>query len=117
MKTEASFLGVQRDYCVIIIFIIIGNRNNTVGIATVYGLDKWGRSSSPGSLKNFLFSMSPRSDFDPPSLLSSGYRVHFALGKAAGPWNWPVTSKEYRGQENVGLYMYSPIGLHSVVLN
>jgi hypothetical protein len=44
----------------------IRSRDSVVGIATGYGLDDWGvgvrvRSSSPGRIKNFLFSMSSRS--------------------------------------------------------
>jgi hypothetical protein len=42
MKTEASVIGIQRDYCVIIIFIIIESRDNAVGIATGYGMDNRG---------------------------------------------------------------------------
>jgi hypothetical protein len=35
--------------------------DSSVGIATGYGLDdRWGRSSSPGMVKNFLISMSFR---------------------------------------------------------
>jgi hypothetical protein len=30
---------------------------------------------------------------------------------------WPVTSSQCRGQENVDLYIHSPIRLHGVVLN
>jgi hypothetical protein len=36
-----------------LIFITI-TRDSSVGIVTGYGLDKWGRSSSPGMVKNFL---------------------------------------------------------------
>jgi hypothetical protein len=43
-----------------------------------------------------------------PSLLSSGYRGSFPGCKAAGAWNWPLTSKECRGQENVDLYVHPP---------
>jgi hypothetical protein len=40
---------------------IEGSRNSVVGIATGYGLDDGGgRSSSPGRVKNFLFSTSSR---------------------------------------------------------
>jgi hypothetical protein len=34
-------------------------RDSSVGIVTNYGLDEKGRSSSPGRVKNFLFSTSP----------------------------------------------------------
>jgi hypothetical protein len=38
-------------------------------------------------------------------------------GKAAEAWSWPLTSDWYRAQENVDLYIISPIRLHGVVLN
>jgi hypothetical protein len=38
-------------------------------------------------------------------------------GKAAGAWSWQLTSNYCRGQENVNLYIHSPISLHGVVLN
>jgi hypothetical protein len=41
----------------------------------------------------------------------------FSGGKAAGAWSWPLTSNHCRGQENVDLYIHSPIRLHGVVLN
>jgi hypothetical protein len=37
--------------------------------------------------------------------------------KADGAWNWPLTSSWCRSQENVDLYIHSPIRLHGVVLN
>jgi hypothetical protein len=38
----------------------ITSKDSTVGIATGYGLDEGGRSSSPDRVKNFLLSMSSR---------------------------------------------------------
>jgi hypothetical protein len=38
-------------------------------------------------------------------------------GKATGAWSWPLTSNCCRGQENVDLYIHSPIRLHGVMLN
>jgi hypothetical protein len=53
----------------------------------------------------------------PPNLLSNGYRGLFPGGKAAEAWSWPLTSNKCRGQENVGIYIHSPIRLHGLVLN
>jgi hypothetical protein len=36
--------------------------------------------------------------------------------KAVGAWSWPLTFNLCRGQENVDLYIHSPIRLHGVVL-
>jgi hypothetical protein len=41
----------------------------------------------------------------------------FPRGISAGAWCWPHSSNLCRGQENLDLYIYSPIRLHSVVLN
>jgi len=38
-------------------------------------------------------------------------------GRAAGAWNWPLTSIYCRGQECVDLYLHPPIRLHGVVLS
>jgi hypothetical protein len=38
-------------------------------------------------------------------------------GKAAGAWSCPLTSSLCWRQENVDLYIHSPIRLHGVVLN
>jgi hypothetical protein len=39
----------------------------------------------------------------------------FPGGKAAGVWSWPLTSNKCRGQENVDLYIQSPIRHHGIV--
>jgi hypothetical protein len=41
----------------------------------------------------------------------------FPGAKAAGAWSRPLTSNYCRGQDNMDLYIHSPIRLHSVVLN
>jgi hypothetical protein len=46
-----------------------------------------------------------------------GTRGSFPGSKAAGAWNRPLTSSSCRGQENVNLYIHSPIRLHGVVFN
>jgi hypothetical protein len=55
-------------------FLLIGSRDSVVGIAT--GRPR-GRSSSPGRVKNFIFSKSCRSVLEPLNLLSNGYRGLF----------------------------------------
>jgi hypothetical protein len=76
------------------------------------------RSSSAGRLNNFIFSKSSR-----PTLGSTQPPIQwvpggsFPGGKAAGAWSWPLTSSYCRGQENVDLYVHSPIRLHGVVFN
>jgi hypothetical protein len=55
------------------------SRDSVVGIATGFGLDgRWGRSSSPGRVKNFVFSTSPR-----PDLESTQPPIQWILGAAS----------------------------------
>jgi hypothetical protein len=72
------------------------------------------RSSSLGRVKNFLFSTSSRL---PLGVIQPSIRWVPPGGKAAGAWSWPLTSNYCRGQENVDLYILSPIRLHGIVLN
>jgi hypothetical protein len=51
------------------------SRDTIVGIATSYGLDNRGRSSSPGRVKNFLFSKSSR-----PALRSTQPPIQWVPG-------------------------------------
>jgi hypothetical protein len=90
----------------------------SVGIATGYELDdqKVGIPVPAGS-RIFTSPCRPDRLWGPPSLLYNGYRGPFPGSKAAGAWNWPLTSSQCRGQENVDLYIHSPIRLHGVVLN
>jgi hypothetical protein len=94
------------------------SRDSSVGIATGYGLDdqRFGVRVPMGA-RIFTSPCRPDRLGGPPSLLSNGYRSLYPRGKAAGVWNWPLTSKECWGQENVGLYIHSPIHIHGVVLN
>jgi hypothetical protein len=77
--------------------------DNSVGIATDYGLDGTGIES------RWRRGFRTRLDrpWGPPSLLYNGYRV-FPGGKAAGAWCWPPTPFQRRGWEWVELYLYSP---------
>ena len=81
-------------------------RDSSVGLATRYGLD--GPGSNPGGCE--IFRTRPDRPWGLPSLLYNGYRV-FPGGKAAGAQllTTPSPSK-CRGQERVGLYLYSPSG-------
>jgi hypothetical protein len=77
-----------------------------------------GRSLSPARGKNFLFSTSSGpalGSTHPPIQLVA--RALYPGGKAAGAWSWPLTSNSCRGQENVHLYIHSPIRLQDLMLN
>jgi hypothetical protein len=71
-----------------------------------------GRSSSPGRVKTFLHTIQTGSGDHPTSTWGS-----FFGDKAAGKWRWPLTSNQHPGQENVDLYIRSPIRLHGAVLS
>jgi hypothetical protein len=91
---------------------------NIVGIAIAYGPD-----DQSVEVKGTVGSRSLTSPYRPdqlwgsPNLLSNGYWGSFPGGKPAVALRWPLTSDYYRGQENVHLYIHSPIRLHDVVLN
>jgi hypothetical protein len=90
------------------------SRDSAVGIA---GWPRGGGSSVCG-IKNFLFSTSSRQALrDHPTSYPKGSGGSFPGGIAAGEWSSPLTSGQCRGQENVDLYIHSPICLHGVVLN
>jgi hypothetical protein len=74
-----------RNYNFACYFVWVRSRDSSVGIATGYGLD-YGEVGvpSPGRVKNFLFSTSPR-----PALVSTQPPIQWELGlffggKAAG---------------------------------
>jgi hypothetical protein len=52
-----------------------------------------------------------------PASYSVGNWGSFSGGKADGAWSWPLTWNYCRGQENMDLYIHSPIRLHGVVFN
>jgi hypothetical protein len=69
-----------------------------------------------------------RQEFSLLQVVQTGCGVHpisypmgtggsFPRDKAARGWSWPLTSNQCRGQENVDLFIHSPIRLHGVVLN
>jgi hypothetical protein len=67
------------------------SRDSAVGIATSYWLDD---VEVPVPLESRIFTSPRRSDrlWGPPNLLFNGYRGSVLGGKAAGAWNWPLTS-------------------------
>jgi hypothetical protein len=73
--------------------------------------------TSPCRARIFTSPCRPDRLWGPPNLLANGYCGIFLRGKATVAWRWPLTSSWYRGQENVDLYIHSPIRLHGVVLN
>jgi hypothetical protein len=99
------------------ITVLHGSRGSAICKATSYGLDDWGVGVRvPVGSRIFLFSKSSRpalGSTQPPTLWVPGA---LSRGKAAGAWSWPLTSNSCRGQENVDLYINSPIRLHGVVL-
>jgi hypothetical protein len=100
------------------IWFYFRSRGSAVGIATGYGVDDRGvgvwlpvgsRIFSSPCLPDWLWGL--------PSFLSNAYRRLILRGKAARAWSWPLTSNLCQGQENVDLYIHSPIRLHGVVHN
>jgi hypothetical protein len=92
------------------------SQNGAVAIATGYGLDDQGigvesrwRQEFP-----FLHVLQTRSGAHPTSL-TNGYRGFFPGSKAVEAE--ADYSPPCRGQENMSLYIHSPIRLHGVVLN
>jgi hypothetical protein len=83
-----------------------------VSIATSYQLDTRGvRVRVPvGSRISLLHVVHPTS-------YPMGTMGSYPGGKAAGAWSWPLTSSLCWGQENLDLYIHSPICLHGAVLN
>ena len=75
-------------------------RDNSVGVATRYGLD------GPGIESRVVgrdFPHPSRPVLDPPSLLYNGHRV-FPGGNVAGVWRWPPTLPIAEVKERVELY-------------
>jgi hypothetical protein len=76
------------------------------------------RSSSPGRVKDFLFFYVVQTGSGVrPTSYPMGTEGTFPGGKVAGAWSWRLISSWCRGQENVHLYIHSPIRLHVVVVN
>jgi hypothetical protein len=99
-------------------YAFVGNQDSIVSIVTGYGLDDWGVEVR-APVGSRIFSSPSRPDWlwDPHILLSNGYWGLFPQGNAAREWSWPLTSNYCQGQENVDLYIHSPIHLHGVVLH
>jgi hypothetical protein len=70
------------------------SRNDSVGIAAGNGLGRErGRSSSPGMVKNILFSTLSRPALgDHPTTYPVRTGNSFPRGEATGTWSWPITS-------------------------
>jgi hypothetical protein len=98
---------------------VFKSRDSSVGKATGYGLDGRGvGSSSLGRGKIFLLSTSSRPVVGPiHPTIQWVPGSSFKGGKAARAWSWPLTSDYCGGQENVELYIDSPIHLHGVLIN
>jgi hypothetical protein len=84
------------------------SRGSTIGIATWYRLrEKAVGVRVPIATKTFHSSCLPDWFWGPPSLLSNGYQRIFLGDKAAGVWNWTLTSNSAE-VKNVYLYIHSP---------
>jgi hypothetical protein len=95
----------------------LGSRNSAVGIATGYVLDDRGIGVRVPVGSRILSSpRRPDRLWCPPTLLSNEYLRFFPRGKAASAWSWPPTSNQCRSQENLDLYIHSPIRLHCVAI-
>ena len=81
------------------------SRDNSVSIATRYGLDGQGSNLDGGE----IFRTCPDRPWGPPNLLYNRYRV-FPGGKAAGAWRWQPTPTSAEVKERLELYLYSPSG-------
>jgi hypothetical protein len=98
-------------------FFLSTNRGSSVGIATGYGLDDHGVGVRVPMGEEFsLLHGIPTGSGAHPASYPLGTWGSFPGGKVAGAWIWPLTNS-CRGQENVGLYIHSPIYLYGVVLN
>jgi hypothetical protein len=76
-----------------------------------------GRGISQARIQEFsLIHVVQTSSGTHPVSYPVGIGVSFLGVKAAGAWNWPLTNW-CRGQENVDLYIHSPIRLRGLVLN
>jgi hypothetical protein len=107
---------VETYFCEIITFM--RSRDSVVGIATGYGLDDQGVGVRVPVGQEFSILHVVQTGFGVhPTSYPMGTGGSFPGGKAAGAWSWPLTSSYFRGQENVDLYIHSPIRRHGVVLN
>jgi hypothetical protein len=93
--------------------------DTVVRIGTGCGLDDRGVGFRvPVGSRIFSSSRRPDRLWGSPSLLCNGCLGAVSPGvKRFGAWSWPLTSNYSRGQENVDIYIHSPIYLHGGVLN
>jgi hypothetical protein len=110
-------------FCNLPAFLVISIRpqnslDSSVGIATGCGLDDQGVGVRvPAGSRIFSSPCRPDRLWGPPNSLANGYWGSFPGGKGAVAWSWPFTSIQCWGQENVDLYIHSPICLRGVMLS
>jgi hypothetical protein len=91
--------------------------NSVVGIATGDGLDDGEVGVRVPVGLNFSLHHVVQTGYGAhPASYPMGNGGSFPGGKATGALSWPLTSNYRRGQENMYLYIHSPIRLHGVVL-
>jgi hypothetical protein len=90
------------------------SRDSAVGTAAGHGLDdqEVGVRVPVGQEFSLLHVVHTGSGAHPASY-PMGIGDYFSGGKAAGAWSRPLTSSLCRGQENVDIYIHSPIRLHA----
>jgi hypothetical protein len=94
------------------------SRDSSVGIATGYGLDGRGVVARvPVGARIFYSPRRPDRFWGHPASypMGTGGGGTFFGSKAAGAWNWPLTSNQCRDPEYMDLYIHSPIRLHGTV--
>jgi hypothetical protein len=96
----------------------MGSRDSAVGIATGYELDDGVAGGRvPVRAKNILFRRPDRfSPFPSAAPYLMGTEGSFYVGKA-GECEAHHSPQQCRDQENMNLYIHSPIRLHGVLLN
>jgi hypothetical protein len=92
------------------------SHDSSVDIATGYRLH--GPGSIPGTRRFFSFPQRPDQLWDPPSLLSNGYRELF-LQRSKSNRGVKMTTHLHPVLRSriVELYLHSPICIHSIMLN
>jgi hypothetical protein len=80
------------------------SRDSAVGIATSYGMvDREVGVQVPVGSRIFSYPRRPGRPWAHPISYPIGTRGPFSGGKAAGVWRRPITSNQYRVQENMDL--------------
>jgi hypothetical protein len=91
----------------------VRSRDNSVGVATGYGLD--GPGSIPSRVKIYFSPQHPDRLWDPPSLLSNGYGGLLSRRYSGQDMNLTTHFHVVPRSRMVEIYLHSLIRLHGVV--